>query len=98
MNVRPLILTAAAAAALVATPAFADSIRVEYKDLDLSSDAGRTTLQNRIESAARDVCGVRKTNTGTRMPMGKARKCYDDVMADMNQSFATMLGRAKGEG
>lgn len=98
MNVRPLILTIAAAATLVATPAFAESVQVEYKDLDLSSDAGRATLQTRIESAAREVCGLRQTTTGTRMPMGKAKKCYNEVMADMNQSFAGLLGKGKSEG
>ena len=50
-----------ALAVLGASPALADeaarSIKVGYADLDISTEAGASTLLTRIRSAARQVCG-----------------------------------------
>lgn len=43
-----------------AAPAFAQpaSVAVPYGDLDLTNEAGRSTLDARLDRAARKVCGV----------------------------------------
>ena len=53
-------LIAATLAATLSTAAFAadgKTVRVNYSDLDLSSDAGKKALNGRISRAARLVCG-----------------------------------------
>jgi UrcA family protein len=60
---KPILLAAASlAAAANLSPAFAKPITPEirtvaYADLDLSTTAGRSRLERRIQAAVRDVCG-----------------------------------------
>ena len=98
MRIRPLIVAAAAAATLATTPAFAESVRVEYKDLDLPSSQGQAALQGRIEAAARQVCGMGDIRTGTRVPDAGARECYKTVLADMEQKFAGLIEKTNNGG
>ena len=57
------ILAAALAASFTAAPAIAQnapnvrSIAVSYADLDLGSEAGRETFDNRLRQAVRELCG-----------------------------------------
>lgn len=60
--IRPLplvYLAVAAAVGLTATAQAADapSVKVSYKDLNLGTVTGATTLYHRIQSAAHTVCG-----------------------------------------
>jgi UrcA family protein len=65
MSVRSSILAVAAVAAGLATvtaaaPAVAGqlaSVEVEYQDLNLTNAAGQASLDRRIASAARELCG-----------------------------------------
>lgn len=98
MRLRPLLAAAAAAATLAATPAFADSVRVEYKDLDLTTTQGQETLQGRLEAAARQVCGMRDIRTGSRVPDAEARDCYKQALADLEQKFAGVVDKANKGG
>lgn len=56
-------LAAALVATLAATPALAQdaapsrSVAVGYADLDLASEAGRRSFDNRLRQAVREVCG-----------------------------------------
>jgi UrcA family protein len=93
MHFRPLILATAAAAALAATPALADSVTVQYDDLNLSNAQDQATLRSRIETAAREVCGIGEVRTGTRIRSAAARKCYQSALADINRQFAGLLER-----
>lgn len=52
-----MIRTAIFAAMMIAAPAFANSVTVNYSDLNLSSAAGQATLEHRINTAARQACG-----------------------------------------
>jgi UrcA family protein len=56
-----IAITAAALACAVVTPAAARaetlSVAVPFGDLDLTKDAGRRTLDARLDRAARKVCG-----------------------------------------
>jgi UrcA family protein len=60
---KPILFAAASlAAAANLSPAFARPISPEvrtvaYADLDLSTAAGRTRLERRVQAAVREVCG-----------------------------------------
>ena len=56
-------LAAAVLATVTAAPALAQdanirSVAVSFADLDLGSEAGRSTFDNRLRQAVREVCGV----------------------------------------
>ena len=61
---KPILFAAAAlASAITASPVFARPVTpdvrvVSYADLDLSSAAGRTRLEHRVQAAVREVCGA----------------------------------------
>ena len=74
MSFRPLILAAAAAAALASTPTFAhptQTTRVSYADLNLATPYGQAELQKRLDKAAMRVCGF-----GTAADADAVRDCY----------------------
>ena len=81
-------------AAIKAVPAISQPVAgadvsvsiVHTADLDLSSAAGKRTLERRLVQAARDVCG----NASDADPAGKndVRACRNAVLAD---------ARAKGD-
>ena len=50
-------LSALSAETLRAAEPTQDSLQVSYADLNLSNEAGRAALRNRIEMAATEVCG-----------------------------------------
>ena len=60
---KPILFAAATLVSAVTTsPLFAKPVTpevrvVSYSDLDLSSSAGRSRLEQRIQAAVRDVCG-----------------------------------------
>lgn len=60
---KPILIAAATlAAAITASPVLAKPIAptvrtISYADLDLTSAAGRTRLDRRIEAVIRDLCG-----------------------------------------
>ena len=58
MTNRTIIIAAALAAAVSASPALAGerAERVTHSDLDLASAAGQAELQHRLDTAARRVC------------------------------------------
>lgn len=90
-----IIATIAAAAGLaIAAPAIAgESITVEYKDLDLTTKAGQQTLDNRLDSAAKQVCGMNEQRTGTRIASRSARECYDSAKTQLNDQIAALVAK-----
>lgn len=87
----------ATAVALATSPAAAENFssaptaRVGYSDLDISSASGKTTLQQRIRSAATRVCEVDQSVKN--LKEGLATKlCYRSTLADafrqMDQAIA----------
>lgn len=86
--------------ALTATPAFADQnteatrVRVEYKDLDLTTAAGQRQLERRLDAAAREACGYNQRVTGTRLPDAHARTCYHQARTRAKDVMATAIDRA----
>ncbi len=79
-------LRLAALASLVcafgASPAWSDplpSVTVRYADLDLSTNAGATTLFHRIRGAAKGVCGTPGTSIVEQMDW---RGCVDSAVSN----------------
>lgn len=94
----PLIAVAAAlGAALVAPPALAESVTVQYKDLDLTTQAGQKELNNRIDTAARKVCGFSQRTTGTRIPDQEARTCVAEAKQKLEKHVAALAEKDKAK-
>lgn len=88
---------AATAGLATAAPAFAESVSVEYKDLDLSTEAGQVELESRLDKAARQVCGLDDIRTGTRIRSTESRKCYTDAKEQLSDRIASLVAKqAKG--
>lgn len=87
------MLTAPAAAA----PSEAHSVAVPYDDLNLASDAGQVELDRRIDRAARQVCGMDREATGSRIRSPEARKCYREAKRMLEVHVAQAIeNRAQG--
>jgi len=85
---RPAIaLAAALGAALIAQPALADTVGIQYKDLDLSTEAGQKELDSRIDTAARKACGFKDKSVSSRIATREARDC----LADAKKQLATHI-------
>jgi len=82
---------AAAAAATLATPALAraDSVTIDYGDLNLTSQAGRAALDQRIDGAARQLCGEAAPLELKRVALG--RTCRAGVLADARAQLARVI-------
>src|SRR5687768_10025845 len=79
MSIRSIAL-ALAAAATFAVPAAARAAEaavstagVNYKDLDLTSEAGQKELDRRVDRAARQVCGMDEAVVGSRVVPRESR-------------------------
>lgn len=85
-------LVAAAAIALAgpaiafgAAPQKADasSVKVSYKDLDVTSEAGAKILYARLKQASKSACDVRPVReTGSISATAKAKQCYHNSLAE----------------
>jgi UrcA family protein len=77
-------LTLAVALALsTGSTAFAQDAKLRYADLDLSSAAGQTELERRIENVTRQICKA-EAITGTRIvDMDELERCKSEVRAQI---------------
>ena len=91
-------LAAAVGVLLVAQPAIAESVAVNYHDLDLTTKQGQRELRHRIDKAAKEVCGYNKIVTSTRLPSSEARACVKKAKQQIQQKLATVLERDKAGG
>ena len=91
------ISIALAGAALIAAPAMAAqetetrTTGVTYNDLDLSTENGRQELDNRIDDAAKQVCGMGERATGSNMATRESRQCYRDAKRQLERHFAQVI-------
>lgn len=69
---------AIAASILAATPALAADAKLVWKDLDLTTDAGKAELDSRIDAAATQVCSAEAV-TGTRIARGASPACLAEA-------------------
>ena len=84
----------AAAIGLVAptTSALAQKqARIEYSDLNLDTAEGQKKLDQRIRSAAEEVCNLNTIQTGTRIKSSQAKRCVAETTAKIKQSLAAHL-------
>lgn len=84
-----LTASALAAAAVSLAPAAmaGETAALQYKDLDLSTDAGKAELSRRIDVAARKACRVEPT-TGSRI---QSNEGLDECMANVRRQVETRL-------
>ncbi len=80
-----------------AAPAFAEAMVVQYSDLDLGLAADQKILKQRIDRAARKICGLDRGTTGTRLKSADATKCYREAKAKASAQFAVLVD-AKRQG
>ena len=77
-------LAAALVATFTAAPALAQdasfrSVAVSYADLDLGSEAGRATFDNRLRQAVREVCG--SASSADLRGQNRVDACREDLTA-----------------
>jgi len=92
---RNIIVSALATLSLAAftTPASAQttSVTVPIADLDLSTEAGKATLESRIEAAKVRVCGtveVRQVREGA-----DRQRCLDETEASVRAEIARVTAK-----
>lgn len=88
-----LALMATIGALFVAQPALAAAIDVSYEDLDLTTEAGKKELDQRIDRAAKQVCGLNEKTVGTRIPDREAKKCIKQAHRDIAKQLATLTNK-----
>lgn len=86
-----LIAFFAAGAVLAGTPAVAENVAIQHRDLDLSTAQGQKVLEQRIDRAAREVCGLDAVRTGTRVQSSEAKRCYAQAKAQAKKSLAALV-------
>lgn len=99
------ITLALATAALTLAPVAASAQNTEqrttgvaYRDLDLTTEQGRAELDRRIDYAARQVCAIDEADLGTRILTREKRNCYRDARAQLDERFAQVIARGRGNG
>ncbi len=80
-----------AAPALAAQEGEARTTGVSYSDLDLSTEDGRKELDNRIEDAAKEVCGMNERSTGSNMATRESRQCFRNAKRQLEEHFASVI-------
>ncbi|KHK89624.1 UrcA family protein [Novosphingobium malaysiense] len=88
--------------ALTAAPAMAGAgdaskVRVEYKDLDLTTADGQRTLERRLDAAARNACGYETRVTGSNLPSMHARQCYRQAKSRAKDVMASAIDKATSD-
>ncbi|MGX6648441.1 UrcA family protein [Maricaulaceae bacterium MS644] len=99
-RINALILPIAAAAALGASVSAvaqdAPQSAVHYKMSELTTEAGRTAVLQRLEAASRRVCQV---PSRTSLEMRRLQRiCIADAMADAERTFAQNVAAAERDG
>lgn len=95
----PLIALAAAGFVLASPPASAGAreMRVEYSDLDLSRSKGQATLDKRVRSAARVVCGYGSADARSMSARTSKQQCYHAAIERARNNIAAVTEqRASG--
>lgn len=79
-------------ASAIGAPVAAQGVAFRYKDLDLSTDAGRAELEKRIAAVVRQACPD-ETVTGSRMAVAGAREqCTADVRRQIMSRIEARTG------
>jgi UrcA family protein len=99
-TLRIIAISALATAAVIkAVPAFSEPVAaqnvsvVHTADLDLSSEAGRNTLDHRLVTAASEVCGTASDADLT--GKNQVRACRADVLARARAESGQLASRGR---
>ena len=97
------IASAVLGLALAATPAAAgkyeaQSMNVEYADLNLSTVEGQERLERRIDAAARSVCRLGEHRTGTHIPSQERKECFAKARASAKAQMASIMAKQRRGG
>lgn len=95
-NTAPIFTLVLAAAATLASPAFAakaesKTTQVLYSDLNLATQDGQEELDRRLERAARDVCDLGGSTVGSRIASREGKKCYKAARKQLDSQFAKLV-------
>ena len=93
-----LAATLGAATVFAASAAAGTSVAVKYSDLDLSTRAGQQKLERRIDSAAREACGMDEVRTGRLTASTAQRQCYAQTKASVHNQVAETIARDNSRG
>ena len=88
--------TAMPATVFAETPS--NSVGVDYADLDLATPKGQRTLERRIARAARTICGLDDTVTGSRLQSPQSLACYDQAVRSARTRVADAVRRKQAGG
>lgn len=69
------------------------SVEVPFVDLDLTSAHGAATLESRLKTASRQVCGA--AEAATLRERIEHRNCVDETMASGKRALVTLVARAE---
>ncbi|WP_158241534.1 UrcA family protein [Novosphingobium sp. TH158] len=93
------MLAPALAIAALAAPAVASAnttaapkASIKFDDLDLDSKSGQSTLDQRIRSAAKQVCSD-TARTGTRIPSSKCHKDLRENVLARIEAYQNRVGK-----
>lgn len=82
-----------AAACLAATPALAADAKLTWKDLDLTSEAGKAELDRRIDAAAQQVCAPQAVTGSRIVARTPAPACLAEAREQMTAQIAARTER-----
>ena len=86
-----LIALAMTGSVLAGAPASAEKATILYGDLDLATAKGLRALEQRIDIAARKICGFNDHITGTRVRSPETKRCYAHAKAQGLQTLAAIV-------
>ena len=88
-------LAVAATSLIISSPVFANpsEVNVHYKDLNLTSTEDRAKLDQRLDSAAQDICSTHGTNDLAHQSL--ARQCRNIVLNDAREKAQIVVAQAK---
>lgn len=92
---RQYLIALSAVAVAAGTPLAAKDFTVEHSDLNLQTAKGQKELERRIDSSAREYCGVDSRRVGSRMRSQGTRDCYKDARTAAREQMSLLI--AKGQ-
>lgn len=69
------------------------SVEVPFVDLDLTTEHGAATLESRLKTASRQVCGA--SENATLRERIEHRDCINETMASGKRAIVTLVARAE---
>ena len=92
---RQYLIALSAVAFAAATPLAAKDLTIKYSDLNLRSEKGQKELSQRIDTAAREYCGMDSRRVGTRLRAKGATQCYHDARNAARESMDQVIAQAQ---